>query len=339
LAMIGCGDISQQYLKASRVVDCAEIVVVVDAVEAHAEKLGKEYGKEYTTNYKKLLKRKDVDAVIISVPHYLHKPLAIQAAKAGKHVLCDKPIATNVADGQKIVAACKKTGVQLSVNFLKRYLSPVQKTKEMLAAGTIGDVIYIMTDERGFKPESYWTQGWSGRVQTDWRRSLEKAGGGIMIMNAIHTIDVVRYVTGLEPVWVAGLSDTFVSPGVEVEDTAAAVIKLNNGAIWSIMSASSLVGTKSQGTVIHGKMGQIIPGNPIKLFTTRTDTSYASGEWVEVAVPKDEFSYAPYLEQTCRAILEGREVPISGSEGVKSLAVVTAVYRSSKSGKPVKLEA
>ena len=336
LAMIGCGDISQQYLKAAAAMDCAEIVVVMDAVEAHAEKLAKEYGKEYTTDYAGVLKRKDVDAVIVSVPHYLHKELAMQAAKAGKHVLCDKPIATNVADGKKMIEACRKAGVKLSVNFPKRHLSPIQKAKELLEAGTIGEVIYIVSDERGYKPESYWSQGWSGRVTTDWRKSKEKAGGGVLIMNMIHTIDAMRYATGLEPVWVSGLVDTFVS-AVEVEDTAAAVMKLSNGAMYSIQSASSLAGSKPTWTTIHGKLGQMIPERPVRVYTTRTDTPFKAGEWTEVAVPEDKLSYVPYLTVTCKAILEGREVPIPGIEGVKSLAAVMGIYESSKSGKAVKL--
>ena len=336
LAMIGCGDISQQYLKAAKSVDCAEVVVVMDVAEEHAKLLGSEYGTEFTTDYKAVLARDDVDAVIISVPHYLHKPLTIQAAKAGKHVLCDKPISTNVADAQEMIDECKKAGVALSVNFLKRYISPIQKAKELFDTGIIGEVIYILVDERGFKPESYWTDGWSGRVKTDWRRNLEKAGGGILIMNAIHTIDVLRYITGLEPVWISALVDTVVSD-VEVEDTVAAVMKLDNGAMMTVLSTSSLMGAKRSGTTIHGRLGQIELSDPIKVFTTRTDTEFTAEEWTEVQVPKDPLSYVPYLTVTCRAILDGKEVPIPGTEGLKTLAVVTGIYESSKTGKPVTL--
>ncbi len=336
LAMIGCGDISQQYLKAAGLVDCAEVVVVMDAVEAHAEKLGKEYDTNFTTDYEAALARDDVDAVMISTPHYLHKPLTIQAAKAGKHVLCDKPIATNVADAQEMIDECKRAGVALSVNFLKRHMSSFRKAKELFDTGIIGEVIYILVDERGFKPESYWTDGWSGRVKTDWRRSRQKAGGGILIMNAIHTIDVLRYITKLEPVRISALVDTFVSD-VEVEDTVSAVMKLDNGAMMTVLSASSLMGAKSSGTTIHGRLGQIQLSDPIKVFTTRTDTEFAAEEWTEVQVPKDELTYVPYLKVTCRAILDGSEVPIPGTEGLKTLAVVTGIYESSRTGKPVTL--
>lgn len=338
LAMIGCGDISQQYLKAAKAVDCAEVVVVMDVAEEHARLLGSEYDVEFTTDYETVLARDDVDAVMISTPHYLHKPLTIQAAKAGKHVLCDKPISTNVADAREMIDECKRAGVALSVNFLKRHMSNSRKAKELFDTGIIGEVIYILVDERGFKPESYWTDGWSGRVKTDWRRSRQKAGGGILIMNAIHTIDVLRYITGLEPIWISALTDT-VSSDVEVEDTVAAVMKLDNGAMMTVLSTSSLVGPGNRKTTIHGKFGQIELSDPIKVFTTRTDTEFAAEEWAEVQAPNDELAYAPYLKATCRAILDGKEVPISGTEGLKTLAVVTGVYESSKTGKPITLEA
>lgn len=336
LAMIGCGDISPQYVKAAEEVACTEVKVVMDAVEAHAEKLGKEFGKEYTTDYDAILARDDIDGVMISVPHYLHAPLTIQAAKAGKHVLCDKPISTNVADAQKMIDACKEAGVALSINFPRRMMSMSRKTKELLEGGVIGEIIYISQDERGFKPESYWSEGWGKRVKTDWRPSLEKAGGGILIMNAIHGIDALRYMTGLEAVSISALVDTFVSD-VEVEDTVSAVIKLSNGGMWNIQSASSLVGTESSGTVIHGKLGQIKLGSPLKVYTTRTDTELKANEWNEVEAPRGKLTYVGYLTETCEAILAGKEVPIPGIEGLKTLAVVTGIYESGRTGKPVVL--
>lgn len=336
LAMIGCGDISQWYLKAAPTTDCAEVVVVMDVNEAAAKSLGEEFGKEHTTDYKAVLGRDDVDAVIVSVPHYLHAPLAIQAAQAGKHVLCDKPIATNVADAKKMIEACRKAGVQLSVNFMARFASRNQKARELLAAGVIGEVLLVVQDERSYKPDTYWAGGWSGRVKTDWRPVLAKAGGGILIMNAIHGIDLVLYLTGLKPTWVAGLSDTFVAQ-VEVEDTVAAVIKLSNGGFWNILSASNLVGAKGAGTTIHGKLGQIQLGDPVRVYTTRTDVGLKANEWNEVPVPKDVQSYQPYLTATCKAILAGKTPPVTGADGLAALAVVRAVYESSQSGQPVKL--
>jgi predicted dehydrogenase len=216
-----------------------------------------------------------------------------------------------VAEAQQMIDECKNAGVALSVNFPRRMMNLSRTPKKLIEAGVIGEIIYITIDERGFKPESYWTDGWGARVKTDWRPKLDQAGGGILIMNAIHTIDALRYITGLEAVTISAQMDTFVSD-VEVEDTVAAVIRCDNGAIWNVQSASSLVGNDNAGTVIHGRLGQIQLRSPLRVYTTRTDTDFTPNEFNEVEVPRGKLTYVPYLTETCGAILAGREVPIPG---------------------------
>src|SRR5947209_6197870 len=162
-------------------------------------------------------------AVYIAVPHDLHAPLTVQAAQAGKHVLCEKPISTTLADADRMIAACAEAGVAFSIAFDAQITPAYQRLHDLIARGAIGEVIGTRIVALIDKPASYWSSGWSGRIATDWRVSKEKAGGGVMVMNSIHDINTVRYVTGLEAQRVYAESATFATP-VEVEDYIVATI-------------------------------------------------------------------------------------------------------------------
>ena len=330
VGMIGCGEIAVANARSINNAQNACIAMVMDVVEDVAKDLSEKYNASYTTDVKELLANPDVDAVIISTPHYLHAPLAIQAAEAGKHVMVEKPIAINLKQADEMIAACEKAGVLLSVCFVSRYGASTVKAKELIEQGAIGKIIGIKISGMSNKPEHYWHGGYSGRVKTDWRQQLDKSGGGYLIMNLVHNIDRLRYVTGLEAVRVYSEYDTFATP-VEVEDMLNVVLRYNNGAIGSIDGSSCAVGGESLGDRIYGTDGQIVCSNPLRVYTTKSVEGLKANEWNQLKVEEPYDSRVRFIEEFSEAVSRcSGQPPITGYDGRATLEIIVAAYESGK---------
>ncbi len=335
--VIGCGEIALQTATGMAAAPHAEMVVAMDTQLSLAEDLAERFGGEATSDYEKVLCDPRVDAVYIAVPHHLHAPLAIAAAQAGKHILLEKPIATNVADAKKIIHRCDLDGVVLSIAYIGQVDGVVQRLRELLAGGAIGEVTGIRCAAFGDKPDYYWHGGYTRRVYTDWRTSKAESGGGILIMNAIHDFNTLRFLTGLEVDRVYGQYGTYSTP-VEVEDLAFAVLTYNNGAIGSVEAGSAIRGGPMglEGDRVFGTEGQVILGRETRLYSVKGAERIPAGEWTTIAVEQPSDRYR-IVEGFATALLEGRRPPVSGYDGLKALEIVEAIYRSGECGAPVDL--
>lgn len=337
IGMIGCGEIAYKATGHSiRASTNAEMVVAMDPVEEVARSFGEAFGVEATTGVDAVLSSPDVDAVVISTPHYLHAPLTIAAARAGKHVMVEKPIACTLEQADAMIAACRKAGVLLAVNLVSRYDPDAAQAKEWIAQGAIGKIIACKFHAASNKPDSYWTGGYTGRVQTVWRKSKEQSGGGMLIMNLVHDIDRFRYITGLEAVRVYAEYDTYATD-VEVEDFITLSIRYDNGAIGNLMASSCARGNEGTGNRIYGTEGQIIfDRDKLRIYTNRETEGLQSGAWNEVQVPVIDARQV-FIERFADAWSEGRTPDIPGEEGRKTLEVIYAAYRSGEIHQPVSL--
>lgn len=336
IGMIGCGEIAAATAKGIQEAAHAEIAAVMDVNEAMAGDLAATYGVPWTSDPAELLARDDVNAVYIAVPHYLHAPLTEQAARAGKHVLCEKPIATTLADADRMIAACAEAGVALSIAFDAQITPAYQRLRDLISDGAIGDVIGTRIVALIDKPASYWSSGWSGRITTDWRVSKEKAGGGVMVMNSIHDINTVRYVSGLEATRVYAEYGTFATP-VEVEDYIVATIRYDNGAIGHIEAGSCIKGGGRDGGAgvrIYGTEGQALLGNTIQLYTSREVEGQEPHTWHEIE-QVELYARVPIAEAFATAVLSGTPPLVSGADGRAALAIVLAAYEAGQSERPV----
>lgn len=346
MGIVGCGEISSKATApAFREAANVKIEMVMDIVRWAAKDLGERYGVSYTTELDELILNPKVDFVYIATPHHLHAPIAIKAAKAGKHVLVEKPIAVNLKQADEMISECRRNGVKLSVCFPLRYTPQVQKAKELVDRGLLGDIIGIRIVNLVVKPLKYWTGGYTGRIKSDWRMSKEKSGGGILIMNSIHNIDYIRYVTGLEAKRVYSEYDTFLTP-VEVEDFINVVIRYENGAI-GVVEASSCASrgpdsVEVYGDNIYGSKGQlVIPnpyGPPFLWIYTRESTEYGeSSRWHKVRLERKYNPLTRFVEKFADAILSGRDPPVTGEDGRRALEIVVAAYESGLRKMPVDL--
>jgi predicted dehydrogenase len=314
------------------------MVIAMDPVPDVAASFGKTFEVPHTTKVEDVLSRPEVEAVVISAPHYLHEPLAVQAAQAGKHVMCEKPIACTLEQADRMIDACRKAGVLLGINLVSRYEPATLQGKALLASGAIGKVIGMQFHVMGDKPESYWTGGYTGRVRTDWRTSKEKSGGGVLVMNLVHDIDRFRYMTGLEAVRATCEYDTFCT-ATEVEDYISVTYRYDNGAIGTVTASSCARGRRGQGNRIVGTEGQILfPGRGVlEVFSLRGGDGLKAEDWTEVPLEKDADSRKTYTERFAEAVFEGRRPDIPGEEGRKTLETLLAAYRSGETHAPVTL--
>ena len=352
IGVIGCGEISWRSRSPGiAAAKNATHVMVTDIRPELAQNLGGQYEVPWTTDLADFLANPAVEAVYISVPHYLHAPLTIQALRAGKHVLVEKPIATALADADAMIAAAKEQDRILSVAYDAQVNPTMIQLRQMIAAGMLGQVTGLRIVFRGDKQASYWQGGFTQRVKDDWRVSKEKAGGGPLIMNTIHDLNTMRYLTGLEAVRVYAEADNFATP-VEVEDFIALTMRFNNGAIGSLEAACTLPGRDPQGSYnrIYGQRGQVILGRQgVQIFLRQAWGDLPGGEWWDMPAAPESNGAQTMMEAFAEAVLSSREPaaghePAAGREpaatawdGRQGLEIVTAAYQSAESGQVVEL--
>jgi len=336
----GCGEIAVRTAQAIDEAPNCRVAATMDIKEELARDLGEKYGAPHFTDFGRMLECDDVDAVYIAAPHFLHAPLTIQAARAGKHVLVEKPIATKVENAEAMIDECRKSGVKLSVAFIMRYRNDAIEARRLIQGGAIGEVIGLQIFAVGDKKDSYWEGGYSGRAKTDWRKSKEKSGGGILIMNAVHNIDLMRFITGLEARRVSAHYSTMATD-VEVEDIISASILFENGAIGNISATSCARGGQPPAAKlqdrIFGSEGQIVLGGKLLVYTTRDYEGLKRGEWQEVPAGGGADGRRRFVEGVAAALLEGKEPPVRGEDGLAALKIICAAYESGKTGKAVEI--
>jgi predicted dehydrogenase len=267
-----------------------------------------------------LLADRSVDGVFLVSPNHLHREQVIRAAQAGKHVLCEKPLANSSADGQEMVLACSKAGVQLGVGFHLRHNVVHERAREAVAEGRLGEITFVSTRY------AHASAGASGPPPA-WRRDPGQAGGGAFIGTGVHAIDLLRFVTGCEVTHVAAVGDDNGVPYGEQNLLVSA--KLSNGAIASIHGgnlpypANELVVSGTTGTLrCTGSIGNYGGG--------LLEISTAAGEQADRMQRHD-----PYLRQCDDFVIRARagtEPNASGVDGLRCAEVTEAIYASARSG-------
>lgn len=325
IGMLGAGFISDYHLSGLQQAG-AEIVSLYSRTEATAAAKAAQYGiPHHTTDHAELLARDDLDAVVITTPDFTHEPLAIAAAQAGQAILLQKPMARSSAECRRIIAAAEAAGVPLFVSFMHRYLVEIERTRALLAVGTLGPVHTVR--QRNATPGADWAA---------WFFSKEKVGGGVVLQLGVHGIDLLRQLFG-EIVQVKAttallrqtrtLADgTLVQP--DNEDTALAIYRFASGVqATHEMSYNEVAGTDRFRMEIYGERGTAwLRTERGRLALYAPDQTSQPG-WFEPALPPPNFAYRQhrhFLE-----MLTGAAPPDSSArDGLATLLVSEAIYRS-----------
>jgi predicted dehydrogenase len=272
-----------------------------------------------------------VDAVVLSVPHDLHTPLVVQAAAAGLHVLVEKPLSVDLDGARAAAEAARAAGVRLAVCFPFRYETHVVAARVLVSRGVLGPLRGAAVVFHADKPAAYWHGGFSGRASSDWRSSRARAGGGVLIMNLTHHLDLLRHVAGFTPVEVSAVARTL--PGQEVEDAVAVTARSAEGAVATLLGSASTRGAPASRLEVWGDTGTLQLEPEPRVYTERAVPGVVPGRWNALPTdPVDERT--AFVERFAAAVLEDRPVDVGAEDGLAVQAVVEAVYRSLASHRP-----
>jgi len=335
--LIGCGEIAVESAAALRGAANAAVTFAVDPEIALARSLAAATGARASERVEELLRSPEVDAVLISTPHHLHAPLAIQAAEAGKHVVVEKPMATSVADCDRMIAAAERHGVRLSVCYCQRYDPRVQRARTLLAAGALGEVLSTRITFGQHRPAAYWTQGLTGRSAGDWRGRRATAGGGVLIMNACHLLDSMGWLLGRAVAEVTACTATLVHD-VEVEDTIAMSYRYAGGGLGSLEATTAVAGPGTFEQVLRGREGLLQLAPELRFWSRRTIQGHEPARWHAVRGLPRAAERRHYFEAFAQAVLDGTALPVSAGEAREVQAVVEAAYRAAELGRAVRTE-
>ncbi|RDI47993.1 Gfo/Idh/MocA family protein [Falsibacillus pallidus] len=335
VGVIGCGSIAThrhipEYANHPAVELAAFCDIQVERAEYHA---GKYEAKAYS-NYEDLLKDTDIQAVSVCTPNYLHAPITVAALKAGKHVLCEKPMAVSNEEADSMIAAAKESGKKLMIGHNQRFVRSHQKAKDLIASGDIGKVYSFRTAFGHGGPE-----GWSVDGKDSWFFKKEEASIGAMGDLGVHKTDLLRYLLDAEIVEVSGFADTLAKEAT-VDDNAVCILKTDTGIIGTLAASWSYTAGEDNSTIIYGEKGIIrLEDDPNYSLIVQ----YKNGETVRYELGKiqsnDEGGQqsSGVINHFIDAIIHDKDVLIPGEEGKKSLAVILAAMESSLTGKHVKL--
>ena len=325
--LIGASNIARQYMvEAIRAQQGHEVVAVASSSAERAAQFAQDnriacgYG-----SVAELLADPAVDVVYISTTNELHREQALAAAAAGKHVLCEKPLALDLADAVEMVRACRQAGVVMGTNHHLRNAATHRKIRELIAQGAIGRPLFARVFHAVHLPAHL--QGW--------RIARPEAGGGVILDITVHDADTLRFALGAEPVEAIGLTQSTGMAQAGLEDGVMAVLRFDNGVLAQLHDAFT-VAHAGTGIEFHGEHGSIFGRNvmtqqPIGEVVLRT----ATGE--QVVPVEHENLYVRGVAAFCAA-MRGEGAPAATAEdGVRSLATALAVAEACRTGRAVRI--
>ncbi|MEN8202251.1 MAG: Gfo/Idh/MocA family oxidoreductase [Bacteroidota bacterium] len=339
IGVIGCGTIADIHAQAIRASKNTELVAAFDQWEPSAKAFGEKYEIPYSTDWDQFISDAQMDAVSICTPSGNHLDVGEKAAGAGKHVIVEKPIEVTLERANQLVNFCRQEGVQLAVIFQTRFIPQIRDLKQQLDNNVIGKTFMGDAYVKWYRSQAYYDSG-------VWRGTMKLDGGGALINQAIHTIDLLQWLMGgVESLY--GQIGTFTHKNLEGEDNAVATLRFKSGAIGVIEGSTSIQPSQPRRVELHGEKGSaILVDDEVKIELAGTDASKeekSDGEEKEAtgtSSPLAGFSIEPHRDQfdaIAEAITKGETPPISGEEAMKALAIIMAIYESSKTNMPVNL--
>jgi UDP-N-acetyl-2-amino-2-deoxyglucuronate dehydrogenase len=346
VGIVGCGNISDNHFQSYSSLADVEVVGVCDVDLARARDFASDRGIAHAVGSVQELIALGIDALSVCTPHPTHEAVVTTAAEAGVHVLCEKPIATDVASAERMVQAAEHNGVTLGVVFQRRFWPGAQALRAAIDDGRLGQPMLGHCQVLLHRGTDYYDAA-------EWRGTWAADGGGVLMTQAIHNIDLLQWFMG-DPVEVSAKAGAFIlGDSIEVEDTAAALITFASGAIATLaatVAASPNLGTRIIVTGSNGATVNVteypegsdavndlwaIPGEE------RAGTVFADGLSGDIPVaevnarllPLHKLQVADFVD----AVRTRRAPAVSGQEAMKSLQIVAAIYESARTGLPVKI--
>jgi len=340
--IIGCGMIANFHARAIEDIRGAEVVACFDTFPKSAERFAAQENCTAYTDLKEMLADPKVDVVTICTPSGAHLEPAVAAARAGKHVIVEKPLEITLKRCDKIIAECEKAGVVLSAIFPSRFHESSQLMKKAIDKGRFGRISLGDSYVQWYRSQEYYDQG-------AWRGTWALDGGGALMNQAIHSVDILTWLMG--PVKeICAFTDTIAHKRIEVEDVACAAVRFESGALGVIEATTAAYPGSLKRIEIRGMEGSaVIEEEDIKEWNFAKMTA-ADKKLVERmkgktatgggAADPTAIGYHGHMTQfkdVLKAIKSGGKPAVDGYEGRRSVEIILAIYKSAETGKAVQL--
>jgi len=328
IGLVGAGGMGKSLVLEANQIEGVKVVFVSDLDEDRARSLAEEVNASYTLDYHRLLCDDRIHAVFVASPPFLHATISIDAMNSGKHVFCEKPMATTLKDCDAMIKTAEQNQVNLGVGLVCRFHATHSKVREIVVSEQLGKPISMHVHRIG----GPW-QG--GSYHTDWRMQREKCGGFLMEVNA-HEIDFMRWTCGeIKKVYAAG--GTYIQHEADYADLVVASLNFENGAVGLLHSGQvSAIG--GYGGRVDCEKGSIffpqIWGGDSKIQIKRFD---GSGEDIPISSIEVESPVRAEIRAFIDATIDGVTPPVAGADGRAATEIALAAYRSIETGDPVNL--
>lgn len=340
VGIIGCGAISKMHIDSYLQIPDTKIVAVSDVNEINAKCVANALSVDWYNDFHQILARNDIDLVSICTPSGVHNEAAIAAAEAGKHMIVEKPLDVTLPKIDAIIEACRKNGVQLHCIFNNRYHDGNRFLKKAIMSGRFGRLINVNASIRWYREPNYY-------LKSSWHGSVSIDGGGALMNQSIHYIDLLIWMAG-DVECLSAYTGRLLHKTIETEDTAVAALRFKNGALGTVLATTStypgypaelqIVGERGSALITDGiiKQWAFIDSDPLD----DEAAAYRSNSSVDNVRSSNPMAFAVtehkrQISCSVESILSNGEPEIGGSDARKAVAFILAVYESAATGKQV----
>lgn len=336
-AIVGAGVIGRIHGTVINALPNARLEAVVDVIPDRAETLAAEAGAVAFTELDDVLAMPAVEIISVCVPSGLHAEIGVRAARAGKHLVVEKPIDVSLAAADRLIDACHTAGVKLTVISQRRFDDSFRSVHDRILQHGLGDLILASAKLKWYRSQEYYDSG-------DWRGTWDLDGGGVLMNQGVHYIDLLRWMLG--PVEsIAAVCATKGHTGIEVEDIALAIIRFSSGALASIDASTAVFPGLPERLELTGTEGTaVIEAGVLTLFVTRDSkappTPVADADQLTAAADPTSVAtsgHASQLADFLAAIETEREPSVTGEDGRAAIEVILGVYEAARRGVEVRL--
>jgi myo-inositol 2-dehydrogenase/D-chiro-inositol 1-dehydrogenase len=330
LGIIGVGEIGTVHAtNIVRDVPGAELAAVADLRLDKARECARSLGvARFYGRTEELLSDREIEAVLICTTPESHSRIMIEAASAGKHIFCEKPLGLDPAEAEKALAQVKAAGVRLQVGFNRRFDASFRRLKEHVRLGKLGTLHSVHIISRDPEPPG---------------KEYYLLSGGILLDMTIHDFDLARHLIGDEVVEVYATGSTLIAPWLAEHgdaDTIAAILKFSNGAVGIISNSCKAVFGYDQRVEVFGERGMMSVTNPLPdLTTVVNEEGHRTPPLLHFFTERYRASYAEEIRSFVESVADGKEPAVTGRDGLIGIQIATAARQSMRTGLPVKLSA
>lgn len=324
-SILGCGLMGTRHAQVLHHLPTAAVGIAYDSDEDRMRNFASQFGCRTTSSVEEAISDPEVNAVLIATPSFLHAPMAVKAAREKKHVLIEKPLSTDMASGKEVVSRCEEAGVTLSVVSQKRYGPGVRNLKAALSQGLLGDIFLSDVSINFYRDENYF-------AQAPWRASGKESGGGVLMNQGIHYMDLLFWFIGpFRNCWATMRS---VRPEYHEEDVAAALIEFDSGAIATMTASTVTYPNSPERLTLYGTEGSctLVESQGITHWDQKENLplpELAPDRPVPEDVPPKLNSMYRHHAEFVSSLLEGRKPEITPEECLLVVSFVEELYKNS----------